>query len=102
MFDINGWEFLLLGVLAILVLGPERLPEYAGKLGRYDPATKRWHFRDRNAAPVREVDVAAGHVLGQVRLDPGDAKTYAMVRGARSKVERLSFDDVETVRPEAR
>ncbi|MDC5697751.1 Sec-independent protein translocase protein TatB [Intrasporangium calvum] len=35
MFDINGWEFLLLGVLAILVLGPERLPDYAAKLGRF-------------------------------------------------------------------
>ena len=29
MFDINGWELLLLGLLAILVLGPERLPEEA-------------------------------------------------------------------------
>ena len=35
MFDINGWEILLLGVLAILVLGPERLPEYAAKFGRF-------------------------------------------------------------------
>ena len=35
MFDINGWEILLLGVLAILVLGPERLPEYAAKVGRF-------------------------------------------------------------------
>lgn len=35
MIDINGWELLLLGVLAILVLGPERLPEYAAKLGRF-------------------------------------------------------------------
>ncbi|MEO7060788.1 MAG: twin-arginine translocase TatA/TatE family subunit [Lapillicoccus sp.] len=31
-FDINGWEFLLLLVIGIVVLGPERLPEYAGKL----------------------------------------------------------------------
>ncbi|EWT00546.1 preprotein translocase subunit TatA [Intrasporangium oryzae NRRL B-24470] len=35
MFDINGWELLLLGVLAVLVLGPERLPEYAAKFGRF-------------------------------------------------------------------
>ena len=35
MFDINGWELLLLGVLAILVLGPERLPEYAAKFGQF-------------------------------------------------------------------
>lgn len=35
MFDINGWELLILGVLAILVLGPERLPDYAAKFGRF-------------------------------------------------------------------
>ena len=33
-FDINGWEFLLLLVVGIVVLGPERLPEYAGKLAK--------------------------------------------------------------------
>ena len=32
MFDINGWEFVILIVLAVVVLGPERLPEYAAKL----------------------------------------------------------------------
>ena len=32
MFDINGWEFLILGALAVVILGPERLPEYAAKL----------------------------------------------------------------------
>ena len=35
MFDINGWELLLLGLLAILILGPERLPEYAAKFGKF-------------------------------------------------------------------
>ena len=34
MFDINGWEFLILLVVGIVVLGPERLPEYAAKLAR--------------------------------------------------------------------
>ncbi|MDF2093409.1 twin-arginine translocase TatA/TatE family subunit [Knoellia sp. 3-2P3] len=32
--NITGWEFILLIVLAVLILGPERLPEYAAKLGR--------------------------------------------------------------------
>lgn len=31
-FDINGWEFIILAVLGVIVLGPERLPEYAAKL----------------------------------------------------------------------
>lgn len=34
MFDINGWEFILLLVAALLVIGPERMPEYSAKLGR--------------------------------------------------------------------
>ena len=32
LLDINGWEFVLLAVIAVVVLGPERLPEYAAKL----------------------------------------------------------------------
>jgi len=33
-FDINGWEFLMLIVIGIVVLGPERLPQYAGKFAQ--------------------------------------------------------------------
>jgi sec-independent protein translocase protein TatB len=33
--DVNGWEFVALIVLAVVILGPERLPEYAAKLGRF-------------------------------------------------------------------
>ena len=32
MLDVNGWELIVLVIVGILVLGPERLPEYAGKL----------------------------------------------------------------------
>jgi sec-independent protein translocase protein TatB len=32
--DVNGWEFVALIVVAVVILGPERLPEYAAKLGR--------------------------------------------------------------------
>ena len=34
MFDINGWEFIILVVAALLVIGPERMPEYSAKLAR--------------------------------------------------------------------
>ncbi|WP_084106046.1 twin-arginine translocase TatA/TatE family subunit [Demequina sp. NBRC 110056] len=32
MFGINGWEFLVLILVAIIVIGPERMPEYARQL----------------------------------------------------------------------
>jgi sec-independent protein translocase protein TatB len=34
MFDINAWEFVILVVAALLVIGPERMPEYAAKLAK--------------------------------------------------------------------
>ena len=34
MFDINGWEFVILVIAALLVIGPDRMPEYAAKLAK--------------------------------------------------------------------
>ena len=34
MFDINGWEFIIFLVVALLVIGPERMPEYSAKLAK--------------------------------------------------------------------
>lgn len=34
MIGINGWEFVLLALIAVFVLGPDRLPEYAAKLAQ--------------------------------------------------------------------
>jgi len=28
MFDINGWELIIIGLLAVILIGPDRLPEY--------------------------------------------------------------------------
>ncbi len=35
MFDINGWEVIVIALLGVLILGPERLPVYAAKLGQW-------------------------------------------------------------------
>ncbi len=34
MLGVNGWEVVLLMLIAVFVLGPDRLPEYAAKLAR--------------------------------------------------------------------
>ncbi len=34
LFDINGWELVIVVVVALLVIGPERMPEYSAKLAR--------------------------------------------------------------------
>ncbi|MBE0008929.1 MULTISPECIES: twin-arginine translocase TatA/TatE family subunit [unclassified Arthrobacter] len=62
MFGINGLEFLLLAVIAVMVLGPERLPEYAGQLGRLVKDLRRMatgareQLRDEVGPELDEVD----------------------------------------------
>ena len=34
MLGVNGWEIVLLALIAVFVLGPDRMPEYAAKLAR--------------------------------------------------------------------
>ncbi len=55
MGPVNGWEFILLLVLAVVILGPERLPEYASKL----------------ASLVRQARAMAEGAKGQLREQMG-------------------------------
>jgi len=38
MFDIGFWEFALIGVITLIVVGPERMPAIARKAGQYPTA----------------------------------------------------------------
>jgi sec-independent protein translocase protein TatB len=42
MFDIGVWELALIGLLALIVLGPNRLPEVARTAGRWVGALRRF------------------------------------------------------------
>ena len=35
MFDVGFWELLMIGVIGLLVVGPERLPEFARTIGKW-------------------------------------------------------------------
>ncbi len=56
MFDINPGELLILLAVAVVVVGPERLPKYAAELGRL----------------VRDVRSFARQAREQVRSEMGD------------------------------
>lgn len=55
MLGINGPEFIVLALVALLVVGPERLPQYAAQLGRM----------------VRELRKMAAGARDQVRAELG-------------------------------
>jgi sec-independent protein translocase protein TatB len=50
MFDIGFWEFALIGVIALIVIGPERMPAVARGAGKYIGKAK--HFIAKIQADV--------------------------------------------------
>ncbi|WP_146341216.1 twin-arginine translocase TatA/TatE family subunit [Nesterenkonia sp. NBAIMH1] len=59
---INAYEFLVLLLLAVILLGPERLPQYAQKLGQWVRQGRRMaedakvRFREETGTDFDEVD----------------------------------------------
>jgi len=55
MFDIGFWELVVIAVVALLVVGPERLPQLVRDLGRWLRAARRL-VAEARAEIERELD----------------------------------------------
>lgn len=80
MFGINGWEFVIIIVVAMLVIGPERLPGYAEQLGSF---VRRG--RDMLQTAKARVDDELGPEFSDVdwsKLDPRQYDPRKIVRDA--------------------
>ncbi|CAC9455463.1 hypothetical protein [uncultured Gammaproteobacteria bacterium] len=42
MFDIGFWEFALIGIITLIIVGPERMPAIARSAGKYVGKIKRF------------------------------------------------------------
>jgi sec-independent protein translocase protein TatB len=42
MFDVGFWEFALIGIIALIIVGPERMPGIARAAGKYVGKAKRF------------------------------------------------------------
>jgi sec-independent protein translocase protein TatB len=84
LFDINGGEFLIIVVLALVLIGPERLPHYAAQLARLAKRLKSL------ASDAKEkVSEELGPELGDVdwsKFDPRQYDPRRIVRDALADV----------------
>ncbi len=84
MFGINGSEFLVLVVVAAIVLGPERLPQYAQQLARLVKELRRMA-----QGATEQIRSEMGPEFDQVdwrKLDPRQYDPRRIVREALSDV----------------
>lgn len=80
MFDIGFWELALVGIVALLVLGPERLPETLRTLGRW------WGQARRTVSSVQaEIEREIG--MDEIRRDLYNESILADARRARDQLK---------------
>lgn len=80
MFGINGAEFLIIALIAVVVVGPERLPRYAEQLGRWVRNLRG--YADQAKARVADEIAEDGETLDWQALDPRTYDPRRIVREA--------------------
>jgi Tat protein translocase TatB subunit len=69
---VGGWEILLVLVIALIILGPSKLPEFARNIGKITRALKKASF-DLTTAVTRELeDNEKSSSSSQPKRDTGD------------------------------
>ncbi|WP_026550583.1 protein translocase TatA [Arthrobacter sp. Br18] len=86
MVGINGLEFVVLAILAVFILGPERLPEYASQLARLVKGLRRMASGAREQ--LRE---EVGPELDEVDWRKLDPRQY----DPRRIIKEALLDDIE-------
>jgi sec-independent protein translocase protein TatB len=100
MFDISWSEFLLIGVVALIVIGPKELPGVLRTLGQYTRKVRRMaaDFQNQFQEAMREADLA--DLKKEVDSMASDIKNYDPLKDVRSDVEAMGKDIESSLKAE--
>ena len=92
MFDISWTEFLLIGVVALIVIGPKELPAVMRTMGQWARKIRvmAGDFQNQFHEAMREAEMA--DLKKQVDDIAQDVKNYDPLKSARSDVEAIGKD----------
>lgn len=114
MFGIDFSEFLVIGIVALIVLGPERLPKVArtvghlfGRLQRYAADVKQQVKREMDAEDFKhlktqfqEVKDAASGMENSIRKETSQTETNLMSAVDSERPSSLEFAETTQAVPE--
>ncbi len=99
MFDISWTEFLLIGVIALIVIGPKELPTVMRTLGQYTRKIRSMaaDFQNQFHEALREADMA--DLKKQVDDMASDIKSYDPLKDVRSDFASMGQDFEKSLGP---
>jgi sec-independent protein translocase protein TatB len=100
MFDISWSEFLLIGIVALVVIGPKELPGVLRTLGQYTRKVRRMatEFQNQFQEAMREAEMT--DLKKEVDAMASDIKNYDPLKDVRSDVEAMGKDIESSLKAE--
>ena len=95
MFDIGFWELMLVFVIALVVLGPERLPGAARQAGL-------WVRRIRGLAHVAQQELERELKISELRQQLRDHPDLKTLQSVREDLQRLRHLPTQSIQPPRR
>ncbi len=101
MFDISWTEFLLIGVIALIVIGPKELPGVMRTLGQYTRKIRSMaaDFQNQFQEAMREAEMA--DLKKQVDDVAADIKNYDPLKDVREDIQSIGKDIEQSPDPAA-
>ena len=98
MFDISWTEFLLIGIVALIVIGPKELPAVMRSLGQWTRKIRSLaaDFQNQFHEAMREAEMA--DLKKQVDDMASNIKSYDPLKDVRTDVEAIGKDLDESVK----
>src|SRR5215471_8774472 len=98
MFDISWTEFLLIGIVALIVIGPKELPAVMRSLGQWTRKIRSLaaDFQNQFNEAMREAEMA--DLKKQVDDMASDVKQYDPLKDVRADIESIGKDLDESLK----
>lgn len=92
MFDIGGWEILIIAVVGLIVIGPERLPDVARTVGRWVGRIRRFIV---NVKADIDKEIQQEELKKAIERDAGLDEIKQIMNTERFTLEDEAQDEVQ-------
>lgn len=86
MLDVGFWEFALIGVITLIVVGPERMPGVARTVGRYIGKAK--HFIAKIQEDISE-EIEADKLKEHLSLEDKDSNVIEILKETKESLNDI-------------